>query len=220
MKQWTRRNNKRSHLFRNYPRQGRQATEYFFRKFAVRHVVFDEQNFVFSFLVADRSQAANEVALRVAGMTRPRVDRDDYPLIVQLRRLSSLDSHSWDFPFSGNENVTSGALEDVRLDDSAVLSPLASDDADNLSGRLPVVHVAFFVQQRFGCLLVINRVIGRIGCLVFQNYFTRRNPLLFRQNFNSDDVTVDGSIKGCATLQKNSFFKGFNVDTAFQVVFS
>lgn len=161
----------------------------------MRHVVFDQQNLVFSFLVADRSQASHEVALRVAGMTRPRVNRDDYSLVVELHRLSGLNPNPWDFPFSGNENVASGSLEDVRLNDSAILSPLASDDADDLSGWLTVVNFAFLVQQRLGRLLVVNRVISRVGRLVFENDFARRDPLLLRKNFNSDDVTVDGSIE-------------------------
>lgn len=165
--------------------------------------MLDQQNLVFSFLVADWSQTTHEVSLWVAGVTRPRVDRDDNPLIVQLRRLACLNPNSRDFSFSRNENVASRSLEDVRLDNAAVLTPLASDDADDFSGRLSVVFFAFFVEQRLGCLFMVNRVIGRIDSLVFENDFARRYPVLLGKNFNRDDVAIDGSVEGCTTLQKN-----------------
>lgn len=157
------------------------------------NVVFNQQNFIFSVLVAEGSKASNEVTLWVAGVSRPLVDGDDDSLVVEFLSLARLNSNSWYLSLSWNEDVPGRSLQDVGLNDSAVLSPLPLDDSNDFSCRL-----RFFLVdvQHFLCLVFgLDRVIGRIFSFVFQNDFTWRCPLSFWQQFHSNNIAIDGSVQ-------------------------
>lgn len=100
------------------------------------NVVFNQQDFIFSVLVAERSEASNEVTLRIAGMSRPLINGDDDSLVVQFFSLARLNSNSRNLSLSWYEDMPGRSLKDVGLNDSAVLPPLSLDDSNDLSCRL------------------------------------------------------------------------------------
>lgn len=136
-------------------------------------------------------------------MSWPLIDGNNNALIVQLFSLTRLNSHSRDSSVSRNEDVTSRSLEDIGLKYATVLTPLALDDSNDLPSWLSLFLVDVFSQKLLRFNLIINCIVCRIFSFVLENDFTWRGPLIFREQLQSNNVTIDSSVEILASLNEN-----------------
>lgn len=130
-------------------------------------------------------------------MPRPLIDRDNDALHLQQFRLARVDTHLRHFSFGRNEQMPLGSCTEARLQNAAVLTPLATNDADNAPGWL-----ALDIGRRDDGRLLVKHV-ARILLIILQDDLTRSPPLVFGQQFQCDDVTVYGAIKAVTSLDEN-----------------
>lgn len=167
------------------------------------NVVFNQQYFIFSVFVAEWTKRPDEVSLRITRVSRPLIQCHDDPLSIQFLSLSCFDSDARNFSLCRDKDVSSGALENRFLNNSAILTPLSFDNSDDSPCWPFFLFVWSNLQQGFRFLLDLHRIIYAIFSFVFQHYLAWRRPFFFRKNLNRYNISINSTIKRFTSLNKN-----------------
>lgn len=198
--------------------------------------MLEQQHFVFGFPVPKRPKGPNEMSLRISRIPRPRIDRDNDALTLQRLRLAGLNADLRDLSFGWNENVSRGPSNRVHLQNSTILTPFAANDSDYFARWSSFRDRNLVGGSQFYLLKNVTGII----LIVLQNQFARYFPLILAEQFDSNDVAVDGSIQSLVSLEQNlqsknlvsestsgstdgltyRFFHSFYVDETLEIVFS
>lgn len=131
-------------------------------------------------------------------MPRPLVNGHNDPLHLQQLRLPRVDTDFRDFPLSRNEQMPLRSIDQTRLQNAAILTPLPADNANDFARWL-----SLDIRRRANrCGFLFEHISG-ILLVVLQNDLTRSGPLFFRQQFQSNDIAVHRSVEAISTLDQN-----------------